>query len=315
MNSMQTDQSHVAATIRPEAAAWMARLQAPARDARTEQTFRQWLDTTPGHQEAFSEVTDIWQAVDGAARSYRKARRQRLAASLAAVFVFALCGIVFNVWNAGQPGEYYQTQVGEQRFAILDDGSHLTLNTNSRVNVHYSNGLREVTLVHGEALFDVAKDAGRPFIVHVDEREIRALGTSFVVYKSSDSLDVTLFEGKVSVGPHMDEGEDVQDNPRIVVLEPGQHWSMKSRTVEQLSSLQLDTATQWRRQEVVFNDTPLVEAVAEMNRYTESPMIITDARLDGRSVSGVFRIGDTDSFISTITALYGVTITRGSPAP
>lgn len=299
---------------RPEAAAWLARLQSPERTAATGQAFRRWLGSGAGRDKAFGESTAVWEGLRTAGREFRQRRRTRLVGIAAALAAIVTTITLFTVWRSSEHELVYQTAVGEQRFSILPDGTQVTLNTNSLLKVAFAGSTRDVTLVSGEALFDVAKDPAKPFVVHVDDREVRALGTSFVVYKTDDSFAVTLFEGKVSVGPHREAEKGITASPGVVVLEPGQRWNLKSRTVQQLTPLQLDAATQWRRQEVVFNETPLPEAVAEMNRYTERPMSITDARLDGRSVSGVFRIGDTDSFINTLTALYGVTIVREFPA-
>jgi transmembrane sensor len=315
---MKTDPPHSEAesrrTTRPEAAAWLAKLQSPGRTVRTGDAFRIWLGSGQGRDQAFGESTAVWEGLRGAGLEFRHRRRMRVVGMAAAFAAIVTSLAVFSVWQGSQPELVYQTAVGEQRFSILPDGTQVTLNTNSLLKVAFTGRARDVTLVSGEALFDVAKDPAKPFVVHVDDREVRALGTSFVVYKTDDSFAVTLFEGKVSVGPHSDAEQGITASPGVVVLEPGQRWNLKSRTVQQLTPLQLDAATQWRRQEVVFSGTPLPEAVAEMNRYTERPMSITDARLDGRSVSGVFRIGDTESFINTLTALYGVTIVRESPA-
>lgn len=314
---MKTDlpngESGIRRDARPEAAAWLAKLQSPGRTPATGEAFRRWLGSGEGRDRAFGESTAVWEGLRTAGLQFRQRRRMRLVGMAAAVAVLATSLAVFSVWQGSEPELVYQTAVGEQRFSILPDGTQVTLNTNSLLKVAFTGSTRDVTLVSGEALFDVAKDPSKPFVVHVDDREVRALGTSFVVYKTDDSFAVTLFEGKVSVGPHSDAEQGITASPGVVVLEPGQRWNLKSRMVQQLTPLQLDAATQWRRQEVVFNGTPLPEAVAEMNRYTERPMSIADARLDGRSVSGVFRIGDTESFINTLTALYGVTIVRESP--
>lgn len=314
---MKTEPPHTDAEIRsatrPEAAAWLAKLQSPGKSVHTGEAFRRWLASGEGRNQAFGESTAVWEGLRSAGLQYRHRRRMRFAGLAAAAAAVVSSVAVFTVWKGSDQELIYQTSVGEQRFSILPDGTQVTLNTNSLLKVAFTGRSRDVTLVSGEALFDVAKDSAKPFVVHVDDREVRAIGTSFVVYKTDDSFAVTLFEGKVSVGPHTETEQDMTASPGVVVLEPGQRWNLKSRTVQQLTPLELDAATQWRRQEVVFSGTPLLDAVAEMNRYTENPMSITDARLDGRSVSGVFRIGDTESFINTLTALYGVTIVRESP--
>lgn len=302
--------------VHPEAAAWVARLQDPAREADTARALHAWLDEAPGHPAALGEARALWNAVGDAGRMYQRTRRRRQATACAAAFAVVLCAITLGVWRQDAPvTTLYQTGIGEQRFTILEDGSQVTLNTNSQLSVHFTGRTREITLLEGEAMFDIAHDAAKPFIVHVDSREVRALGTSFVVYKTADSFAVTLFEGKVSVGPHLEQGEAPTGHPDTVVLTPGQQWNLKQDSVQQLTPLQLESASQWRRQELLFNDTPLPAAIAEMNRYIDTPLVIDDPAFAGRTVSGVFRIGDTESFVSTLKALYGVDITRErSPA-
>lgn len=315
MNSTVGTTNSATPPVQPEAAAWVARLQDPGRDARTARTLRAWLDEAPAHPAAFGEARALWDAVEEAGRLYHHTRRRRQATACAAVFAIVLCAITLGVWRQDAPeAVLYQTGIGEQRFTILEDGSQVTLNTNSQLSVHFTGRTREITLLQGEAMFDIAHDSAKPFIVHVDSREVRALGTSFVVYKTVDSFAVTLFEGKVSVGPHLEEGQAPASHPDTVVLEPGQQWNLKQHSVQQLTPLQLESASQWRRQELLFNDTPLPEAIAEMNRYIDNPLVIDSRGIEGRRVSGVFRIGDTESFVTTLKALYGVDITRKIPA-
>jgi len=95
----------------------------------------------------------------------------------------------------------YETAVGEQRAILLSDGSRLTLNTNTRLAVDYGEKLRRIRLVHGEAMFEVAKNPHRPFIVQTETEQVRALGTTFIVRNDAERVDVTLIEGACKSRP------------------------------------------------------------------------------------------------------------------
>lgn len=312
MNSSPSREDLPPAPDAPDAAAWVARLHSPARRALTDGALRHWLDEDADHRQAFHHAAGVWEDVAVAGRMYETRRIRRRSAALAAMVAVAASALTLAVWQTDEPPATYRTGVGEQHVTVLEDGSQVTLNTNSRLSVRYTGGAREVTLHEGEAFFEIAHDPDHPFIVHVDEREVRALGTSFVVFKAGGDVAVTLLEGKVSVGLHREGTGPAGADPGLVVLEPGQRWRLGSASVAQLTPLELESTVQWRRQEVVFNDTPLAAAVAEMNRYTADPLVLSGTEAAGRRVSGIFRIADTDSFIRTVDALYGVTLVRQS---
>jgi transmembrane sensor len=185
--------------------------------------------------------------------------------------------------------------VGEQRTVPLADGSIIVLNTATELRLHYGVDRREVELVHGQASFDVAKDVRRPFIVRAGRGEVRALGTVFDVYRSSDTVTVTLIEGAVAVTP--DSGE--------VVLAPGEQLTFAdgSGPAKRLAA-DVKRVTAWRARKLDFSDTPLAEAIAEANRYSVDHIILDAPDLEGARISGTFEAGKNDLLVEGLQSYF-----------
>lgn len=295
--------------LNAEASAWLARLHGP-RSSETQGAFQDWLKADPAHPEAFERATELWDLLPGAAEFDMEPRHSvsrrfvplAIAASLAVVAGVSAMTVLLN-----QPLTF-DTRVGEQRTAALDDGSRISLNTDSQVTVKFDSDEREVLLDRGEAMFDVAHDAARPFVVKAGEERIKALGTSFVVRRDGDRVRVTLLSGKVEV-THAGE------QPRVLaVLTPGERVSAAPATVPVLDRPELDAITAWRRGELRFRDTPLSDAVAEVNRYGRQRVIVNDARLAALPISGVFATDNPAEFAAAVAQLHGLRVQREGEA-
>lgn len=294
--------------INAEASAWLARLKGPQRTAETAAALQDWLSVDEAHQAAFERATDLWDLLPGAvamgsgemavARQPRRFMPLALAASLLAMF-----GAGAMTFYASQ-GSVISTHVGEQRSTTLDDGSRIALNTDSHLTVHFARAERRISLDQGEAMFDVAHDAARPFIVSVGNEQVKALGTAFVIRRDGDDVRVTLLRGRVEVTR---QGEKPQ---LLAVLQPGDRLSTGLADTPKLDRPALDTVTAWRRGEILFNATPLSEAVAEVNRYGRTHVVIADPRLATLPVSGVFTTDDVGEFAQAIAQLHGLRVRR-----
>lgn len=292
------------ARLNAEASAWLARLHGPD-GARAEAPLQDWLRGDPAHQEAFERATELWELLPGAvavadtrARAPRRFMPLAIAASLLAVVVTGAMTVYLN------QAPVFDTRTGEQRSATLDDGSRIALNTDSQVTVRFDRETRQVSLERGEVLFDVAHDAKRPFVVVAGDERIRALGTSFVVRRDGDRVRVTLLRGKVEV-------TRTGTRPQLLaVLSPGERVSAVAQATPVLDRPALDAITAWRRGEILFRDTPLSEAVAEVNRYGQQRVVVNDARLAGLPVSGVFATDEAAEFAAAVAQLHGLRVQR-----
>lgn len=295
------------AVLMAQAGAWLARLHGPNRTQEVEQGFRAWMNESAAHAAAFEHMTDTWEKSAQLRRrpvehlaSWElpgfRVRVSRAALATAAIVILAIVGTVFYLQN-----DAISTAVGEQRILTLDDGSRVYLNTATRAVVHYDNALRRVELDHGEALFEVAKHPERPFVVTAGDRQVRALGTSFVVRRDKHNVAVTLVEGEVVVAPTV----QTTPNEAAVTLSPGQRVTFSSANSPRLDRPALNKMTAWQRGQVALDNTPLLDAVSEMNRYSRKPLVVDAQHIDAIRISGIFRAGESMNFARALVRSYG----------
>jgi transmembrane sensor len=228
--------------------------------------------------------------------------------------VAAAALVVWGPWWRG--GEAYVTAFGEQRQVLLSDGTRLWMNTETRLRVAFDGQARTVAVESGEALFEVAHDAQRPFVVRVAASEVVALGTVFSVrltpgaQPGPDALAVALLQGQVAVRAVAGGAGVAPAAP--IVMQPGQRVRMVPASggaapEVQVDRPQVEQLLAWRQNEAAFDDVPLAEAVAEMNRYSRTPIVLSDqAAAAGKRVSGLFRTGDNLAFASAAAKLHGL---------
>jgi transmembrane sensor len=301
-----------------EAAVWITRLNGPDRSPQRDREFQAWQARSPAHRLAYERVSAVWGAVPQVTVSQAyAARRPRWVASLAVAAGLALCAVALQLWRTHG---VYSTDLGDQRVVTLDDGSRVSLNTQSRVRVDMNSRQRTLAVEQGEALFEVAKDAQRPFVVQAAGSEVVAHGTVFAVRLIADradgeELDVTLIEGKVTVQAVAENRVEALAPASPYALEPGERMRLAkapgadARVTQRVDRPRIEGVTAWRRNEVVFDNTPLLDAVAEMNRYDRTPVVVVgEGPAAGLRVSGSFRTGDTASFARAVAVLHGLVV-------
>jgi transmembrane sensor len=205
----------------------------------------------------------------------------------------------------------YRTAVGEQRVVELADGSKVTLNTATEIAVDFRAGERIVRLVRGQALFDVAHAPDRPFSVIAAGRKVTALGTIFEVRFDKDRLKVTLLRGKVRVDEDRADPAAVKA-PALAVLVPGQQFVAVGTLAPVVASVDVDKQTLWRRSLVEFDDETVGDAVAELNRYSPTQIVVGDSRVGAMRMSGIVRTGDPAEFTTLVGAMLPVGSRRNS---
>lgn len=330
---------------------WVARLHGSSRSRQMERECLAWQARSEMHRLAFEGCTDTWQDVAGVTlRTYARANVSgmapeagqltepvtgkdsvgagpgrwglaKLALLATAATVAALAGVL--VLGPGWKGDRYDTGVGEQRLVVLQDGTRMSLNTSTRVRVDLGSAQRTVKVEGGEALFEVAKDASRPFIVKAAGSEVRATGTAFLVRYTpavagrQEALDVTLVEGRVVVRGSAD-GRPSVGGESGVAMSPGQRLHVSGSTrIKRVAAApemrvdrpRMDQVLAWTRGEALFEDVSLQAAVAEMNRYSSTPIRLGDAdALGSLRVSGLFKTGDNLSFARAVSKLHGLAL-------
>lgn len=320
------------------AATWFARRRGGLR-ARDEREFAKWLDADPANRAAYAEVAHIWEIAGDVASStqiarmrsdalmIRRPRENRVGywRGLAAAMLLTITGAggwqVFHspaapvTSTASAAPLLLQTGIGERSTVTLNDGSVVTLNTNSKLRVAFTPGRRDVVLLAGQALFQVAQNKSRPFVVTAGDRQVVAVGTLFDVRVDPRGVRVALIEGRVKVqriiqarpaGAHTAAaGWQVAPGP-VAILEPGEQLSSPADGTAFVRIADVPDLLSWREGRVRFDSTPLGEAVAEMNRYSRVPIVIADPRVAQIRVSGAFRTGQSRSFVASVTDLFPV---------
>ena len=220
--------------------------------------------------------------------------------------------IISAVWlQIGSEMQTVATAVGQQRNVTLADGSVVMLNTNTILETNLSRRVRQIYLRKGEAHFQVAHDRSRPFLVHAGDAVVRAVGTQFEVRLLSDQhVDVVVNEGRVEV--QAAAPRQAATVATVRALSAGQQLSTATAgyTVVPVSPAQLSSELAWRDGAIIFDGQPLSDAIAEIGRYTDARIVVSDSRIAGLRVGGRFRTDDVQGFFDGLQAALPVTIRR-----
>jgi transmembrane sensor len=317
--------------VERQAALWSDALRDGDAAPELRRAFDYWRDAQPEHAQAFEAIDRTYRLFRAAGNSHapfaveaeilarlasRRRVRQRAFAGLAAgvlVMIAAGYALTGGSWHelmylkdraryALQGDALYRTAVGERLVVALDDGSVLTLNTDSRAVVRYREAVRGILLEQGQALFEVAKDPSHPFVVTAGGRKVTALGTAFDVRVSPQRLQVTLLEGRVAVEPAQVEATPASRTE----LSPGEQFVLAAGAeavhapAPQVRRTDTRRATSWRDGQIIFSDDPLRDAVAEINRYARRRVVLADEELGTLRVSGAFNTNNTQVFVNML---------------
>lgn len=222
--------------------------------------------------------------------------RQSWVYGLAASVV--LCALGAIAWHFYIPhNASYETIVGGLEAIPLSDGSHVTLNSDSEMQVAVTAKERGVELNHGEAFFEVAKDPSRPFIVKAGHARVIAVGTQFSVRRDGDQVEVVVIEGHVRVER---DNQGVGAPPALLAPGDVARSDGSGVLVQQKPLPQAEEALSWRSGFLIFHDTPLKEAVAQFNRYNTRKIVIEDPKVASLKIGGNFKSTNSEAFVRLI---------------
>ena len=334
------------------AAYWATRLDSDECSPADRAAFEKWRAKVPEHAAAFEKVeaslsavyrqiddpdlmayaaqvttgaprrvwSDIWAGLAGVAASIVLIAVAAFIASLAFTPEDAVLKdtIPENTAGLAEGAEVYRTQVGERSTVTLADGSEVTLNTDTGLRVEFSARERRLQLLRGQAFFKVEKDATRPFVVEAGHKRVVAIGTAFDVrFDTADQVQITLVEGRIAVDNRIDKGLPdalAEAAPRIE-LSPGQQMLAALDARPSVIEADIEKVTSWSEGRIVFDNDRLRDAVAEVNRYTATPIVLgEDSRLDAIRVGGVFRTGRQETFLLALETLHPIGIEKHAGA-
>jgi transmembrane sensor len=311
------------AQISEEAAEWFVEIRSGDIDAAGREQFDAWVRSSPEHLRAYIEIAAIWNERDtlrarrgadptldltpnapdnvidlpGAtasdapqsapsARDNPRPRRFLVAACVAGLVVV----IGSAAWFQSSRARTYATDVGEQRLVRLTDGSTVELNSRSLVRVRFSADERRVELLDGQALFHVAKDRARPFIVRSDVLQVRAVGTQFDVNRKRSGTIVTVLEGRVAVTGAFAPRRVAQAETGTTsfALTAGEQVTLTPRVAPRPVRTNVSAVTAWTQHQLVLESAPLTEVAEEFNRYSLRTLVAADHGSEPLLLSGVF---------------------------
>ena len=276
-------------------AAGSTRAQIPARGA--------WQDS-PYFAPLSGNVPTVVSAPARRTANPPRTRRWPMPATMAACLlavVVTMGGLAWREVTRIDRGEW-QTALGAQQVVQLADGSSATLGSDSALRVELSRHERDLYLPRGEVFFDVAHDATRPFVVHVDGYRVIAVGTRFDVRHQENGLRVVVTRGLVRL-------QSAQD-PRLAATDlPAGSVALVKGGAVSVQQVPLDEAREfltWRDGYVVFHGTPLADAAREFNRYNTRKIVIADPTLDTLRVGGHFRLDNSAAFVRSMQQIFPV---------
>ncbi len=304
-----------------QAEQWFARLLDSACTASDRQAFERWRRASPAHQVAYRQVEQVWSLSARAiqrdatlmalARQVRYApaahpRQRRILPALAAAAAITVA--VLLVWTTHQQipaGTDYRTAVGEQRTILLNDGTHIVLDTHSEVRVRYNDRVRRVDLLRGRVQFNVRANKQRPFVVHARDGTVTDIGTRFQIDLRKSVVNVTLLEGRVAIATEAD------GKMRHAALAPGQQLDYgHAGAISPARPADVKLATGWTHGKLFVHDWPLWKMLAAVNRYNVTPVVIGDPSLRHLRISGVFHVHDRKMLLRVLEQGWSLKATR-----
>jgi transmembrane sensor len=341
--------------IYEEATDWLIKHREGDLSAQDKGQFESWLRASPENVRAYLEMSAIWEDLPAlvaegsptaeeliasansegnvhhltaAAEAHRSlpepeasgAKRRGTPARPLAAAAMLLISIAGGAYWYEQSRNTYTTDIGEQRSILLADGSAVELNSRSRVRIRYTKAQRDIDLIEGQAVFRVAHDIARPFVVHSGVSTVRAVGTQFDVYRKRAATIVTVIEGRVEVLAGAPQTASPPESPATTTRPPaapvtapgsrkspgifltaGEQLTIPSRppsapaqtsTTPGPQPANVATVTAWTQHNLIFESSPLTDVAEEFNRYSRRPLVITDPDIASIAISGMFSSAD-----------------------
>lgn len=319
---------HTMNTIDDEASLWLVKLDNGNLSEQSRSAFKIWLSADERHLVALKSMADIWNDLDEVLMMINDEDSSEdislwpiltpvfkpilLAASVSFLAVFIWLAMPLNVEK-----QSYATLVGQQMDATFEDGSIIHLNTNSSIETEFSDEKRIIKLIKGEALFDVAHDPNRPFIVYAGDRLVQAIGTKFVVHLESKNIQVTVTDGKVKMSKvaldttlsDIKELNSATIKNDDIFIAKGEKVVTNSNQTPKLTHIKaenIERELSWLDGKLIFDNERLFDVIKEINRYDNIEIVLKDPSLHDIRISGRFDLGDNEALIEAIELSFNI---------
>ncbi len=344
--------SETSSLVESEALAWIAQLNGDNISEQDLAAFREWVNRSPAHQREIKELSQLWSGLnylttmdepirraDSVAKQLRKRQSRRVwfkraivpvcSFAIALIVVFGLPNVPTMSTDSILSSEevrlnvpvFLKTEKGEFQVYTLEDGSKITLNTNSHIEVNFSKSQRDVRLLKGEAFFSVAHDEKRPFLVFANDGIVRAVGTAFSVHLKDDGINVLVSEGSVelsAIEPILPTSimnyasDESAQMTSLGIIKAGHSAKIADRqaSISIVSNETISSELSWRSGRLDFTGEGLEEAIKEYTRYTDQDIKIIDSEIKDIRVGGSFPTGETDLFFKTLELQFGIKVEK-----
>lgn len=296
-----------------EAADWLVKMQERPLTANEQSQLQKWCAQSSDHQRAWQVAQQLNHSFEQlpeklgvSVLSRKQTQRRNIIKAISAMLVIptgswlAYQHSPLSLWAAD-----YQTATGEWREVMLADGSKLILNTRSAVNVVFDENQRRIELLEGEIQITTASDAlSRPLSVTTEHGQIRALGTIFTVRLDSDYSQVAVQQDAVEI--YTAETHNIQQ------ITADQQIRFSKKYIEPVTTNQSAITTAWTRKQLIVDNQPLAEVIAELSRYRKGWLRCDPAVAELR-LSGVFQLSDTNVALSNLAHTLPVSVVYRSP--
>jgi transmembrane sensor len=272
--------------------------------------FERWARiSTEGSAEEIASVVAL------PARAESRPRTRRRSVQLWGIAAAAAVITILALLLPGLRDQVIETQRAERREVVLVDGSVVQIDPQSTLRVVFRRDVRRVFLERGRALFHVAKDQQRPFLVQADATAVRAVGTAFGVERRDGGIVVTVAEGKVAVAPAREEPllptSEPQQLGKAVLLTAGHQITVQSTgSADAVRQVNSKRELAWAEGQLVFENVRIADVIVQFNRYNRVQMRITDEALARRPISATFNASDPEAFLVFLQASVPVNVIR-----
>ena len=317
--------------ILDEATEWFVLMRSDDISPERAADFADWISQSDLHQAAYGEIGGLWDELPAMASPARdnasvtsladhkiqkkihktpqKPHKQLwFPAMIAASVAFLVVSIVsYGQWGHNIWMDSHSTEIGELADVVLDDGSHLVLNTNSEVRVDLQKDKRVVYLKRGEVFFEVAKDKDRPFFVETTGGLVRVLGTKFNIRQKDFHSEVTVLEGSVGVMDHGRMTDDYAAIPLDATLTTDQKFSLGNDAVDnEAIAVDSHAVLAWRDRKLIYNGESFAALVEDINRYYDVEIRIGDPALRDIEVVAILKIADRAATLKALETTFNV---------
>lgn len=299
------------ALVSQEAIAWFVKIRSGPLAPHDQMAFEAWQRQSPAHGKAFNEIAEIWEdpalgeaAEQGSAKLFAHTvvaawdrfreiwspRRVGTALAMVALMVMAVWHLGLPTWGVAD----YWAPTGERKTFYLSDRSTVTLNAESGMAVEFTESIRRVRLLKGQALFAVAPNPGRPFVVNYGEAQVQAIGTEFIVGEHREGFYVSVVEGRVKL-------DSADGSWTSLPLSAGTSVDVVNGRPGQVQNIDPKIATAWVRGRLVVDAAPLVQVIDYVKPYHSGLILLLNSEQANLKVSGTYNLSDTSGILRTLS--------------